>query len=74
VTQLGECFETGSGLPDFSWYMIPKKEKMYQMNRKYTKWSQNIPKVHQILQMDIKYINIFQSMALQNLPKLGFLV
>jgi hypothetical protein len=51
-----------SGLPDFSWYIIPKQEKMYQMNAKCTKWSQNIPKVRKILQMDIKYINILQSM------------
>jgi hypothetical protein len=28
-----------AGLPDFSWYMIPKPEKMYQMNKKCTKWS-----------------------------------
>jgi hypothetical protein len=27
------------GLPDFSWYMIPKPEKMNQMNKKCTKWS-----------------------------------
>jgi hypothetical protein len=27
-----------AGLPDFSWYMIPKPEKMYQMNTKCTKW------------------------------------
>jgi hypothetical protein len=25
------------GLPDFSWYIIPKPEKMYQMNTKFTK-------------------------------------
>jgi hypothetical protein len=33
-----------------------------------------MPKVPEILQMDIKYINMFQSKALQNVPKLGFLV
>jgi hypothetical protein len=27
------------GLPDFSWYMIPKLDKMYRMNTKCTKWS-----------------------------------
>jgi hypothetical protein len=27
------------GLPDFYWYMIPKPEKMYQMNTKCTKRS-----------------------------------
>jgi hypothetical protein len=26
-----------TGLPDFSWYMIPKPEKMYQINTKCTK-------------------------------------
>jgi hypothetical protein len=29
---------------------------------------------HNIFQMGIKYANIFHSKALQNLPKLGFLV
>jgi hypothetical protein len=28
-----------AGLPDFSRYIIPKPEKMYQMNTKCTKWS-----------------------------------
>jgi hypothetical protein len=63
-----------AGLPDFSWYMIPKPEKC-------TKWTHNVPNVHKISQMSvkyykmaIKYINIFQSKALQNLPKFGFLV
>jgi hypothetical protein len=32
----------------------------------------NIPKDHKTFQMAIKYINIFQSKALQNLPKIGF--
>jgi hypothetical protein len=27
----------GTGLPDFSWYVIPKPEKMYQINIKCTK-------------------------------------
>jgi hypothetical protein len=54
-----------SGLPDFSWYMIPKPEIC-------TKWSQSISKACKIFQMVIKYINIFQSKALQNLPQLEF--
>jgi hypothetical protein len=29
----------GAGLPDFSLYMIPKPEKMHQINTKCTKWS-----------------------------------
>jgi hypothetical protein len=28
-----------TGLPDFSWSMIPKLANMYQMNTKFTKWS-----------------------------------
>jgi hypothetical protein len=28
----------GSGLPDFSWYKIPKWGEMYQMATKFTKW------------------------------------
>jgi hypothetical protein len=27
-----------SGLPDFSWYKIPKRGKIYQMTTKYIKW------------------------------------
>jgi hypothetical protein len=53
---------------------IPKPEQMYQMNTKCTKWSLNIPNVCKIFQMALIYSNIFQSRALQNLPKLGFLV
>jgi hypothetical protein len=34
-------FNSGSGLPDFSWYKIPKREK-------YTKLPQTIPNVHKI--------------------------
>jgi hypothetical protein len=42
----------------------------YQNRKKRTKWSLNIPNVRKIFQMAIKYISIFQSKALQNLPKL----
>jgi hypothetical protein len=35
------------GLPDFSWYNIPKREK-------YTKLPQNVPNVHEIYQMALK--------------------
>jgi hypothetical protein len=38
------------------------------------KWSQNIPNVHKMSQMAIKYINIFLSDTLKIFPKLGFLV
>jgi hypothetical protein len=43
---------SGSGLPDFSWHMIPKPDTMHQMNTKLPEWSRNIPKVRKILQMD----------------------
>jgi hypothetical protein len=33
-----------AGLPDFSWYMIPKQEILYQMNTSCTKWSLKILK------------------------------
>jgi hypothetical protein len=64
-----------SGLPDFSWHMIPKLEKC-------TKWTQIVPNGHKIsqksikyvFQMAIKYFNFFPSKALQNLTELGFLV
>jgi hypothetical protein len=46
---------------------------------KNTKLTQNIPNGHKIHEMSVKYskckkIHIFQSKALKNLPKLGFLV
>jgi hypothetical protein len=69
VTYDPEKSAYGPGLPDFSWYMIPKLEKMYQMNTKYNKWSKNIPNVRKIFQMAIKYINLFPSEVLQNFPK-----
>jgi hypothetical protein len=47
-----------SGLPDFSWYMIPKPKKMYQMNTKCTKWSKNIQNVSQIFQIVINHFPI----------------
>jgi hypothetical protein len=60
-------FVPTTGLPDFSWRMIPKLEKC-------TKRIQNVPNGQKISQFSIKYINIFQAKALQILPKLGFLV
>jgi hypothetical protein len=47
---------------------------MYQNEYKMYYVVIKIPNVLKILEMVIKYINIFQSKALQNLPKLGFLV
>jgi hypothetical protein len=53
----------------------------YQNRKKCTKWTQNvanppknIPNVCKMFQMFIKYINIFQTEALYNLPKFGFFV
>jgi hypothetical protein len=42
----GQDFKTSimhscAGLPDFSWYNIPKRVKIYQITTKYTKWLQN---------------------------------
>jgi hypothetical protein len=44
------------------------------MTTNYTKLPYIMPNGHKIFQMIIKYNNIFHSKALQNLPKLGFLV
>jgi hypothetical protein len=63
-----------TGLPDLSWYNIPKRGKLYQMTIKYTKWPHNTPNDHKMDQMAIKHTNIFRFKLLQNLPKLGFLV
>jgi hypothetical protein len=46
----------------------------WYQNRKWcTKWTQIVPYGHKKSQMVIKYFNIIQSKALQNLPKLAFL-
>jgi hypothetical protein len=63
-----------TGLPDFSWYMIPNPEKNVTNEHKMYQMVINIPNVRKIFQMAIKYKNIVQSKALQNLTKLGFLV
>jgi hypothetical protein len=62
------------GLPDFSWYNIPNRGKIYQITLKYLKWPQHIPNGRKIDHTTIKYTNIFHRKTLQNLPKLGFLV
>jgi hypothetical protein len=66
----------GAGLPDFSWYNIPKWEENIP------KCPQNKPNGHKIFEMAvkcidrsaIKFTNSFQCQTLQNLSKLGFLV
>jgi hypothetical protein len=35
-------FQVRPGLPDFTWYNLPKRKKIYQITVKYTKWPQNI--------------------------------
>jgi hypothetical protein len=37
-------WDLGAGLPDFSCYHIPKRDKIYQNGNKYTKTGINIPK------------------------------
>jgi hypothetical protein len=65
------CFnvrtDQGCRINHRTWY----PEQMYQMNTDWTKLPYNIPNVCKIFQMPIKYINIYQSKALQNLPKFG---
>jgi hypothetical protein len=58
---------------------IPKREKyiqnyhkLYQITTNYTKLPYNLPNCHTIYQMAIKIF--FHTKALQNIPKLGFLV
>jgi hypothetical protein len=67
-------FHYETGLPDFSWYNIPKWGNMYQATLKYTNWPQQIPTSHKIDHMAIKSTNIFHYKAHHNLPKFGFLV
>jgi hypothetical protein len=54
--------------------IIPNGHKLYQMATKHTKWPQNIQNECKILQMDTKYANMFNSQALHNIHKYGFLV
>jgi hypothetical protein len=55
-------------------FVMVKRTKTW---KKYTKWPLNFPYGHKIYQMDVKYYkytNIFYSKALQNIPKLVFLL
>jgi hypothetical protein len=45
------CQRLRTGLPDFSCFMIPKAEKMYQMNT-------NVPNGHTISQMTLKILKM----------------
>jgi hypothetical protein len=37
-TDSARLFVSRAGLPDFSWYKIPKREKIYQITTNYTKF------------------------------------
>jgi hypothetical protein len=63
-----------AGLPDLSWYKIPKRGKIYQITPKYYKWLKNRPNGRKIDQMSIKYTNILHCKTLHNVPKFRFLV
>jgi hypothetical protein len=56
-----------AGLPDLSWYNIPKREK-------YTKINTKIPYGSKMDKISVKFTSILHCTALQNLPKLGVLV
>jgi hypothetical protein len=65
----------GPGLPEFTWYNIPKRETICQITIKCTQWQQNLPWYsHKMHQIDIYYNHICHFKTLQNLPKSIFLV
>jgi hypothetical protein len=49
-------------LPDFFGTLYQIRNKMYQMNTKCTKWTQNVPNGHKISQMFIKYSKLFSNL------------
>jgi hypothetical protein len=61
----GQCVEAETALPDFSWYNIPKREKIYQNDYyvqttlKCTKWQWNRQNWHKM----------YQHFSLSNTPK-----
>jgi hypothetical protein len=67
------------GLPDFSWYNIPTRRKIYQITTKYSKWPQTMPNNNKIFQMATNYTKwtknlpdgyrIYQHLLLQDHPK-----
>jgi hypothetical protein len=63
-----------SGLPDSSWSKHTKMGKVYQMDTNYTKRPYIIPNDQKLYQTTVKYSNIFYSKALQNIPKMVYLV
>jgi hypothetical protein len=61
------------GCQIFLWTWYQNRKKCTKWTKKCAKCSYNIPKVHETFQMAIKYVNIFEYKALQNLPKIGIL-
>jgi hypothetical protein len=59
-------------LPDFFETIYQNGENI--PNKKGLNGQKIFPVSEKIIQMPMKYTNIFHSTALQNLPKLGFLV
>jgi hypothetical protein len=68
------CWEQRSGLPDFTWYNIPKRVKIYQITTKLPNGHKIYQMAVEILEMGIKCRNIFHSKSLQKLSILEFLV
>jgi hypothetical protein len=67
-------WQYGTGLPDFAWYKIPKRGKMYQITTNFTKCPQNRTKDRKMDQVSMKYTIVFHCKTLQNLPKFGYFV
>jgi hypothetical protein len=66
--------EVGIRVARFFLTQYTKTVKKRQTYQNITKWPWNIPDDNKIFQMTVKYTNMFLCKALQNLPKLGFLV
>jgi hypothetical protein len=67
-------FQDSTGLPDFSWYILPKREKFYQYTTKDTQCLSNISNGCKMDQTSMKYSKIFHCKTLQKLPQFWFLV
>jgi hypothetical protein len=63
VATVPKALQSNPGLPDFSWYKIPKREKIYQIS---TNCPQNITKDRK---MDQSVHKIYQHLPLQDPPK-----
>jgi hypothetical protein len=64
---------TRAGLPDFSWFKIPKRGEIYQMITKYTNWPLNISNGRKIgNKLVIKYTKIFHCKTPKIYPNWGF--